>query len=222
MALAFKDQTIARQARSYTFFTRSPVPRAVTPHRQGVGGVDAAALGQGLQHRFDEAVAGVAGGAFAVGAEVGQLAAAGWAAPLAPPPRAYRLSSVCACRAGANCWRKGRVRTWLAKCRAAAAPRLKPNRSSCKRFRVLGASFSSCRVNACSSSCKAPCTRWRAWVRLARFACSQVFNVECLYSLSGHNTVQTQRLLDNDADFVTPEDMLAELREDKVGGGLSD
>ena len=76
MALAFKDQTIASKLAPTKVFTRSPVPRAVTPHRQGVGGVDAAALGQGLQHGFDEAVAGVAGGTFAVGAEVGQLAAA--------------------------------------------------------------------------------------------------------------------------------------------------
>ena len=28
------------------------------------------------------------------------------------------------------------------------------------------------------------------------YPCSQVFNVECLYSLSGHNTAQTQRLLE--------------------------
>ncbi|MGO7830447.1 ferritin-like domain-containing protein, partial [Rhizobium johnstonii] len=30
------------------------------------------------------------------------------------------------------------------------------------------------------------------------------------------NVVGHQRLLDNDADFVTPEDMLSELREDNV------
>ena len=51
-------------------------PRAITPHRQGINGIHRTILAQRLQNRFDEAVAGVAGQAFAVGAEVGEFAAA--------------------------------------------------------------------------------------------------------------------------------------------------
>ena len=51
-------------------------PRAITPHRQGVGGIDRTILAQCLQNRLNEAVAGVTSQAFTVGAEVGEFAAA--------------------------------------------------------------------------------------------------------------------------------------------------
>ena len=51
-------------------------PRAVTAHRQRMRGTHRTPLIQRLQDRFDKAVAGIAGQAFAVGAEVRQFAAA--------------------------------------------------------------------------------------------------------------------------------------------------
>ena len=51
-------------------------PRAITPHRQGVGGINRTVFTQRLQDRFNEAVAGIARQAFAVGAEVGEFATA--------------------------------------------------------------------------------------------------------------------------------------------------
>lgn len=51
-------------------------PGAVTPDGQGVRGVHFAAFVQRLQDRFDKTVAGIAGQAFAVGAEVSQFAGA--------------------------------------------------------------------------------------------------------------------------------------------------
>lgn len=49
-------------------------PLAEAAHRHGVAGVDRASGVQGLEDRLDETVARVAGEAFAVGAEIGQLA----------------------------------------------------------------------------------------------------------------------------------------------------
>src|SRR3990167_3208154 len=48
-------------------------PLAEAAHRHGVAGVDRASGAQGLEDRLDETVARVAGEAFAVGAEIGQL-----------------------------------------------------------------------------------------------------------------------------------------------------
>ena len=57
-------------------FSLTTSPRAITTHRQSVDGIHRTILAQGLQDRLDKAVAGVAGQAFAVGAEVRQFAAA--------------------------------------------------------------------------------------------------------------------------------------------------
>ncbi len=48
-------------------------PRAITPDRQGVRGVDRSIIHQRVEDRFNKAVAGVAGQAFAVGAEYASL-----------------------------------------------------------------------------------------------------------------------------------------------------